>query len=230
MKSSTENSHYASDKIQFLLDKILDLRECLHKKWQLKKIYLDQLIDLHFFLRDCKQLEQLSQQQESRLQSDDLGLTVEEVDQNLKKHEAFEKVFNTSSEKVETLSESGIKLIKQNHFESDLIKTKLEEILEKRSKVKEICFQRRQRLNSALILAQFRRDAVEAENWIENKAKQLDSQKQDIKHVNSLEEKIKQLQKHQSFQLELQSNAVNIKSIKQKADQLRSSLNHMKNH
>ncbi|CAG2161762.1 unnamed protein product, partial [Oppiella nova] len=214
-------THYAIQEINHMLDRVVQLRDCLHKKWQLKKVYLDQLIDVHFFIRDCKQLDQLSQQQETRLQSDDLGLTVEEVEQNLKKHEAFEKVVQTHDEKLLSLQESGLKLIKQNHFESELIKSKLDEISGKRLRVKEMCFVRRQRLNDSLVLAQFRRDAVEADNWIDSKAKQLETSKQDINsRVNSLEEKIKQLQKHQSFQLELQANEPNIKSIKQKADYL----------
>ena len=35
---------------------VLREREGLHMAWQQKKVYLDQLLDLHFFLRDTKQI------------------------------------------------------------------------------------------------------------------------------------------------------------------------------
>ena len=226
--SEQSSPHYALKDIEQMVDRVLQLRTQLHHKWQLKKVYLDQLIDVHLFMRDCRQLEQLSQQEESQLQSSDLGSTVQQVEQNLRKHEAFEKVVNTHEEKLLVLTESGIKLIKQNHFESPLIKAKLDEISVRRNKVKEICFQRRLRLKDALILAQFRRDLTEAQHWIEDKTKQLETQLESQSTQStattldsiSLEDKCKELQKHQSFQLELQANSLNIKEIKQKADHL----------
>ena len=39
---------------------VLREREALHMAWQQKKVYLDQLLDLHFFLRDTKQVWSIS--------------------------------------------------------------------------------------------------------------------------------------------------------------------------
>ncbi|KAG0431554.1 hypothetical protein HPB47_021672 [Ixodes persulcatus] len=50
--------------IQERLTQLLQARDALHLSWQRKKVYLDQLLDLHFFLRDAKQLDTLSAQQE----------------------------------------------------------------------------------------------------------------------------------------------------------------------
>ena len=43
---------------------LLEERQKLHAAWQHKKVYLDQLIDLHFFMRDAKQIENISNTQE----------------------------------------------------------------------------------------------------------------------------------------------------------------------
>lgn len=59
---------------------VLDERSKLHAAWQNKKVYLDQLIDLHFFLRDAKQLDTISSTQEAYLSSADFGTTIEQVD------------------------------------------------------------------------------------------------------------------------------------------------------
>ena len=59
---------------------VLEERGQLHAAWQHKKVYLDQLIDLHFFLRDAKQLDTISSSQEAYLSTADFGNTIEQVD------------------------------------------------------------------------------------------------------------------------------------------------------
>ena len=53
--------------VQERLEQVLEERKKLHAAWQQRKIYLDQLIDYHFFLRDAKNLDSASGQQEVRL-------------------------------------------------------------------------------------------------------------------------------------------------------------------
>jgi len=38
------------------IEGVLAERQKLHTAWQHKKVYLDQLIDIHFYLRDAKQI------------------------------------------------------------------------------------------------------------------------------------------------------------------------------
>lgn len=47
-------------------------------------MYLDQLIDLQFFLRDAKQLDTISSTQEAALSTADFGTTIEQVDAQVK--------------------------------------------------------------------------------------------------------------------------------------------------
>jgi spectrin beta len=147
--------------IQERFGQLLDERQRLHTAWQHKKVHLDQLIDLHFFLRDAKQIDSLSSSQEVALASTDVGTSVEEVDAAAKKHEAFEKLLTTQEEKVLALQEHGDKLLAQNHFESASIARRLREVVQRRAKVHELCAARKQRLEDALHHAQFVRDVAE---------------------------------------------------------------------
>lgn len=90
-----------------------------------------------------------------------LGETVDEVSAYVKKHDAFEKLLATQEEKIVALQEHGDKLLAQSHFESDLIAQRLAEVVQRRIKVKELCTLRKQRLDDALLYAQFVRDVGE---------------------------------------------------------------------
>ena len=157
-------NHYAAPEIQERFTQLLEERQRLHTAWQHKKVHLDQLIDLHFFLRDAKQIDTLSSSQEVALASSDVGTSVEEVDVASKKHEAFEKLLATQEEKVLALQEHGDKLLAQNHFESGTIARRLNEVVQRRAKVRELCAARKQKLEDALHHAQFVRDVAEVSN------------------------------------------------------------------
>lgn len=220
-----QEKHYASEEIRERLNQLLKLREDLLIAWEKKKIYLDQLCDLHFFLRDAKQLDTLSSQQEVYVSSSDFGNTVEEVDALVKKHEAFEKLIATQDEKLTALQEHGNKLLQQNHFDSNHIKQRLNEVTARRIKLKEMSNEKKQRLSDSFLYSQFKRDATEAESWIEEKRKKLEAE-QSTADVTCLEDKMKKLQKHQAFQAELAAHESSICSIKQKGEMLLNKRHH----
>nr|CAD7456119.1 unnamed protein product [Timema tahoe] len=61
--------HYAAQEVEEKFKQLLEERQKLHGAWQHKKVHLDQLIDLHFFLRDAKQIDTISGSQEVGLGS-----------------------------------------------------------------------------------------------------------------------------------------------------------------
>jgi hypothetical protein len=133
----------------------------LHMARQHKKVHLEQLIDLQFFLRNAKQIDALSSSQEMALAGNDIGTTVDEVDVAVKKHEAFEKLLTTQEEKVLALQEHGDKLLAQNHFVSGVIVCHLWEVMQRRAKVHELSAARKQRLEDVLHHVQFVRDVAD---------------------------------------------------------------------
>ncbi|XP_052120778.1 spectrin beta chain, non-erythrocytic 1 isoform X4 [Frankliniella occidentalis] len=214
-----QGQHYASQEIRERSDQLLEERQKLHAAWQHKKVHLDQLIDLHFFLRDAKQIDTISGSQEVALAGSNFGHSVDEVTAAMKKHDAFEKLLGTQEEKVLALQEHGDKLLAQRHFESQSIAQRLAQVVERRVKVKDLCATRRGHLEDALLHAQFIRDVGEAELWIDEKQKKLEAEA-GKGEGNSLEEKIKKLQKHQAFQAELSANQGRIGEIQEKGEML----------
>ncbi|XP_076180871.1 spectrin beta chain, non-erythrocytic 5 kst isoform X3 [Ptiloglossa arizonensis] len=218
-EAMVQTGHYAAMEVEEKCNQLLDERQKLHTAWQQKKVHLDQLIDLHFFLRDAKQLDNLSTTQEAALSGDNFGDSVEEVDAQVKKHNEFEKLLVTQEEKLTALQEHGDKLLAQNHFDSPTIARRLDEVIQRRARIRSLCEVRRNRLEAGLLHAQFVRDVAEAESWIGEKQKKLEAEA--LKgEVSSLEDKIKKLQKHQAFQAELAANQGRIEEIKAKGETL----------
>ncbi|KAG8237739.1 hypothetical protein J437_LFUL016678, partial [Ladona fulva] len=227
-EAMVHGGHYAAKEIEDKYTALLNERQQLHAAWQHKKVYLDQLIDLHFFLRDAKQMDAISSSQEAALASMDFGSTVEEVQAQVRKHEAFERLLRSKGEERENdLKKHGEKLLKQGHFDKERIAARLESALSRREKVKELCYSRGRLLDEALLYAQFVRDVGEAESWIGEKAKKLAASvgklgdgKYGGESEDSLEEKVKKLQKHQAFQAELVANSKGIEEIRKKGEKL----------
>lgn len=213
--SMVQTGHYAAAEVEERCAALLDERQRLHTAWNKKKVLLEQKIDLFCFLRDAKQIDNLSGSQEAALSSSDFGQSVEVVQDQIKRHDAFEKLIQTQDEKVVTLQEHGRKLVEQNHYDSEHINQRQQEVVQRRIAVKKLCALRRQKLDDALLYAQFVRDCAEAESWISEKHKKLDANVGAHSDVNSdLEDKIKKLQKHQALQAEVAANEVRIREIK----------------
>lgn len=65
---------FLPQEIQEKFNHLLEERQSLHSAWQRKKVHLDQLIDLHFFLRDAKQIDTICGAQEAALSSTEFGM------------------------------------------------------------------------------------------------------------------------------------------------------------
>ncbi|CAG9824099.1 unnamed protein product [Phaedon cochleariae] len=208
-----QTGHYAAaegiDRYQTLMQE----RERLHAAWQTKKIHLDQLCDLHVFLREAKLIEDATNGQEAALANCEVGETVDEVAGQLKRHEAFEKVMHLQDRNLEALQQSGAKLLAQDHFDSEQISSKLAEIQAKRKRVHQLSAQKTQLLTNGLLYAEFNRDIDETQAWMAEKQKKLNAEQKNAE-ITTFEEKVKMLQKHQAFQAELAANAGRIDEIR----------------
>lgn len=176
--SMVQTGHYAATEVEEKCTALLDERQKLHNAWNKKKIMLEQKIDLFCFLRDAKQIDNISSTQEAALNSLDFGVTVEAVQNNVKRHDEMEKLILQQDEKVIILQDHGRKLVEQNHYDSANIRRRLQEVVDRRIKVKNLSQVRRQKLTDALLYAQFVRDVAEAETWIHEKQKEARCQHQ----------------------------------------------------
>nr|XP_049703877.1 spectrin beta chain, non-erythrocytic 1 isoform X2 [Helicoverpa armigera] len=212
--------HPNAAEVEEKCEALLEERNRLHGAWAARQVALDQLIDLHCFLRDAKLLHDLCAAQEAAL-STEISQTssVEEVENQLKKHEAFEKLLATQDEKLATLNSHGDKLLQQNHVESQRIADELQHINERRKKLYAASASRRSALARSRARAQFARDAAEARGWVADKLAKLAAEHQHGE-VTNLEDKIKKLQKHQAFTAELAANRARLQEVQQLAVEL----------
>lgn len=213
--------HPNAAEVEEKCEALLEERNRLHGAWAARQVALDQLIDLHCFLRDAKLLHDLCATQEAAL-STEISQTssVEEVENQLKKHEAFEKLLATQDEKLATLNSHGDKLLQQNHVESQRIADELQHINDRRKKLYAESGRRRAALVRSRARAQFARDAAEARGWVADKLNKLAAEHQHGE-VTNLEDKIKKLQKHQAFTAELAANRARLQEVQLLAEQLR---------
>ena len=205
-------------------ERLLATRGQLHTAWQVKNVYLDQLIDLNCFLRDVKQLDHLCQQAQNRLTSaHDFGQTVEEVDAGLRKFDDFIRVFESQEGKFRSVEECGGRLVAKQHFDAETIQIRLGELLARRQKLAALITERREELADALIAVQFKRDVLETEGWIDEKQAAMEKERHfaaTSPDQQNIEAKMKKLQKHQTFEAEINANASRITEIQSKAGHL----------
>ncbi|XP_048485825.1 spectrin beta chain, non-erythrocytic 5 [Plutella xylostella] len=212
--------HPAAQEVEEKSEALLAERARLHAAWAARQVALDQLIDLHCFLRDCAQLRDLCAAQDAALSTEiSPTLSVEEVQNLLKKHEAFEKLLVTQDEKLSTLNTHGDKLLQQNHVESQRIADELQAINARRKKIHAASAERGAALQKALAAAQFARDVADARAWVHGKLTTLQSDTT-AGEVTSLEHKIKKLQKHQAFCAEVAANEASLRELRALCEEL----------
>ncbi|XP_063803707.1 spectrin beta chain, non-erythrocytic 5 isoform X2 [Pseudophryne corroboree] len=186
------------EKIQALAEE----NKKLYQHWELKRKLLDQVHQEQVFYRDIDHMEKILNAQEVTLKSSDLGTSAGEIEQLIKKHEAFEKLLSSQDEKVTSLQEQAARLQADNRsLEARQVQYKLNSVLDRRKKVKSLSQFRREELNTALLLALFNQNLTEAQYWINERRQMLD----DDPHLGStdLQSKLKLLQKHQVFEAEI---------------------------
>ncbi|XP_060809257.1 spectrin beta chain, non-erythrocytic 5 isoform X2 [Amyelois transitella] len=213
--------HPNKDEIKEKCEALVEEHGRLQRAWAARLVSLDQLIDLHCFLRDAAQLHELCAAQEAALSTEiSPKLSVEEVDNLLKKQEAFEKLLATQDEKLTTLNSHGDKLLQQNHVESQHIADELKLVNERRQKLYELAGRRRALLLRTRARAQFARDAAEARAWAADKLAKLQADQLHANEVTDLDDKMKKLQKHQAFTAELAANRARLAEVAELAEQL----------
>ncbi|XP_053623069.1 spectrin beta chain, non-erythrocytic 2 isoform X2 [Plodia interpunctella] len=216
------DDHPQKELIQEKCEALVSEHASLQRAWASRLVALDQLIDLRCFLRDAALLHDLSAAQEAALGTEiSPMLSVEEVDNLLKKQEAFEKLLATQDEKLATLNSHGDKLLQQNHVESQHIADELRLVNERRLKLYEMAARRRSLLARTRARAQFARDAAEARGWVADKLAKLQTDQQNATEVTDLDDKMKKLQKHQAFTAELAANRARLAEVAELAAELR---------
>lgn len=217
-QSLLQDEEIRSKEIRQKLQALLEEKDKVYSEWQQKKKWLDRIHQEQMFYKDWNHLDKLLNSQEVYLKSSDLGSSVDEVEQLIRKHEAFEKLLASQDEKITSLQEQANKLEKDGGLDGVQIQHKLDTILQRKKQIKNLSQSRREKLQTALLLALFYQNLAEAEDWISERMQKLEDPS--IQDPSNLQDKMKLLQKHQVFEAEILANEEIITDVNKKGEAL----------
>lgn len=189
------------------MNDLLKAREDLEHAWMVRRMKLDQCLELQLFYRDCEQAENWMANREAFLASDDMG--GDNVEVLIKKHEDFDKAINAQEQKIGALVSLADQLTAHDHYAAEPIKEKKEQVLARWQNLKEGLIKKRSKLGESQTIQRFSRDADEIESWIHERVQQtlVDESLKDPANIQSKH------QKHQAFEAELKANAERIEQV-----------------
>jgi len=202
----------------FLRERLKALKdgwEELHKMWENRQQLLSDSLDLQVFLRDAKQGEVVLNQQEHYLGKDETPTSLEQAENTIKRHEAFLTTMETNEEKLNAISQFGAKLIEAEHFASEKVQKKADNIEERRAANRERAMQLMDRLRDQLQMHTFMQDCEELNDWIQ--VKHIIAQDETYRTAKTVHSK---WTKHQAFVAEIDSNKERLVRIQQAAQEL----------
>ncbi|XP_044521048.1 spectrin beta chain, non-erythrocytic 5 [Gracilinanus agilis] len=187
----------------------------LEESWQEHQLQLQQALDLQVFLSSVEQIESWLNNKEIFLENDDLGNSLATVETLQWKHEWFEKGMEAQLEKINAMETMALNLNQSQHPKAHCIASKCQMVLSRKEKLLERIQVRRHQLEEFQQLQRFLQESFEVSMWLgEKNLVALDEGWQDLSTLKA------QLQKHQSFQAELDANTAQINRLQMEGEKL----------
>merc|ERR1711902_30757 len=115
-------AHYASTEIKEKLREITDKRNGMIHRWEERWEHLQLILEVYQFARDAAVAEAWLIAQHPYLKSDEFGQSIDEVENLIKKHEAFEKAAAAQEERfaaLERLTTFELKELRRRQDEAE---------------------------------------------------------------------------------------------------------------
>ncbi|XP_066961573.1 spectrin beta chain isoform X23 [Macrobrachium rosenbergii] len=168
------------------------------------------------FYWDMAEEENWIKEKEQILSTSDIGHDLITVNLLLTQHKAVEEELLSHEPQVKAVVKSGEELIAQQHFGSDKIQERIDEIMGMWNSLKERSATRKKRLTDAVDLHQFYTEADDVDTWMLDILRLVSSEDtgRDEATVQSL------LKKHKDVTDELKNYASTIEALHQQASEL----------
>ncbi|XP_076464437.1 spectrin beta chain-like isoform X2 [Babylonia areolata] len=187
----------------------------LLQMWENRQQLLSQSLSQQMLLRDAKQAEVLLNQQENFLSKEDVPNSVQAAENAIKRHEAFITTMDANDEKINAVLLFANRLMDENHFASDKIHKKAENINERRNANRQRADELLDRLKDQLTLQQFLQECDELRDWLADKmAASQDETYRDAKNLHS------KYMRHQAFESEIAANKDRLNRVQQEAEEI----------
>ncbi|XP_066961562.1 spectrin beta chain isoform X15 [Macrobrachium rosenbergii] len=130
-KELLARNHYATSEIKEKLMSLSNQRINMLQRWEERWEHLQLILEVYQFARDASVAEQWLLAQEPYLQSAELGCSIDEVENLIKKHEAFDKACSAQEERfaaLERLTTYELKELKRKQEEEEKERQRQEEL------------------------------------------------------------------------------------------------------
>ncbi|XP_063912361.1 spectrin alpha chain isoform X2 [Zophobas morio] len=154
-----------------------------------------------YFKRDADELESWILEK-LQAASDESYKDPTNLQAKIQKHQAFEAEVAAHSNAIVVLDNTGREMINQNHYESETIRRRLEELHRLWEQLLQKLAEKGNKLQQALVLVQFIRQCDEVMFWINDKSTFLSTEEfgHDLEHVEVLQRKFDEFQKDMASQ------------------------------
>ncbi|KYQ58537.1 Spectrin alpha chain [Trachymyrmex zeteki] len=209
-----EGEHYAADDVAQRRQLLLERRAILLEKSAQRRRRLEDAYKLQQFERDCDETKGWVNEK-LKFATDDSYLDPTNLNGKVQKHQNFEQELNANKTRMEEMVATGQELIECDHYASDRIRTRSDEIVTLWESLTRATEKKGAKLQEASQQQQFNRTVEDIELWLSEVEGQLMSEDygKDLTSVQNLQKK------HALLEADVGSHADRIDSIAQAAEQ-----------
>lgn len=209
-----EGEHYAADDVAQRRQMLLERRAILLEKSAQRRRRLEDAYKLQQFERDCDETKGWVNEK-LKFATDDNYLDPTNLNGKVQKHQNFEQELNANKTRMEEMVATGQELIDGDHYASDRIRTRTEEIVTLWESLARATEKKGAKLQEASQQQQFNRTVEDIELWLSEVEGQLMSEDcgKDLTSVQNLQKK------HALLEADVTSHADRIDGIAQTAEQ-----------
>ncbi|RUS85999.1 hypothetical protein EGW08_006269 [Elysia chlorotica] len=193
---------------------INEMWNALTIKADARKVKLLDAYDLQRFLSDYRDLTSWINSMMALVSSDELAKDVTGAEALLERHQEHRTEMDARAGTFQAFELLGQQLLQNQHFASDDVQQKLEELAKSREELEQAWIARRMKLDQCLELQLFYRDCEQAESWMASREAFLAGDSVDGDNVETL------IKKHEDFDRAINSQEEKFNSLQNFAEQL----------
>ncbi|KAM8933888.1 spectrin alpha chain, non-erythrocytic 1 isoform 3-T3 [Pelodytes ibericus] len=185
-----QNNHYAMEDVATRRAALLNRRNALHERAQNRRTQLADSFHLQQFLRDSDELKSWINEK-MKTATDEAYKDPSNLQGKVQKHQAFEAELSANQSRIDALENSGQKLIDVNHYASDEVAARMNEVISLWKTLLEATELKGIKLREANQQQQFNRNVEDIELWLYEVEGHLasDDYGKDLTNVQNLQKK-----------------------------------------
>ncbi|XP_046986663.1 spectrin alpha chain isoform X3 [Schistocerca americana] len=185
-----EGQHYAADDVAQRRAMLLERRSALLEKSAQRRAILEDSNRFQQFERDCDETKGWINEK-LKFATDDSYLDPTNLNGKVQKHQNFEQELNANKSRMDEIASTGQELIEANHYASDRIQSRMDEILQLWETLVSETEKKGSKLQEASQQQQFNRTVEDVELWLSEIEGQLMSEDygKDLTSVQNLQKK-----------------------------------------